>query len=78
MEFVPALALVTVRLTVYLPCLMYVYSGLCAVDVPVSPKDHDHETGDPSDWSVNCTASGLIPDVVSLVNSAISGREAVM
>ena len=56
-------AFVAVRLTVYVPEVTYVCVGFWAVDVPPSPKLHDHDVGVPVEVSVNVTESGLVPDV---------------
>ena len=37
--------------------------GLGSVDVPPSPNVHDHEVGEPVDWSVKVTGSGATPEV---------------
>ena len=54
----------------------YVYSGLCMIDVLPSPNIHNHDVTDPVDASVNCTASGLFPDVGLPVKLAITGAGA--
>jgi hypothetical protein len=48
-----------------------VWLGLRVVDVPPSPKVHDHEVGDPVDWSVNVTGSGATPDVGEAEKAAV-------
>ena len=40
------------------------------VDVAPSPNTHAHEVGVLVDVSVNCTASGAVPDVTLEVNDA--------
>ena len=47
---------VAIRVTVYVPAVVYVCVGFCNVLVPPSPKFHDQEVGDPVDVSVKVTA----------------------
>jgi hypothetical protein len=47
--------LVTVRLTVLDPAVVYEWLGFWAVFVVPSPKLHDQAVGLPADVSVNCT-----------------------
>jgi hypothetical protein len=54
---------VTVKLTVYLPVLLYVCAGFFWVDYVLSPKLHFHDTGLLELLSVKCTFNGALPDV---------------
>jgi hypothetical protein len=56
-------AFVAVRLTVYHPASVYVWTGFCSVEVVPSPKSHNHELGLPRDESVNVTVNGAISEV---------------
>ena len=49
-------ALVTVRVTVLDPAVVYEWLGFWDMLVPPSPKFHCQEVGVPADVSVNCTA----------------------
>ena len=59
-----------VRVTVYVPAAEYVWIGLCTVDVPPSPNDHDHEVGEFDDKSMNWTLNGAVPVVRFETNDA--------
>jgi hypothetical protein len=62
--------LVTVKLTVYFPALVYLCVGFWAVEVLLSPKLHDQEVGDPVLLSVNFTFKGCFPDMSDAVKAA--------
>lgn len=55
--------LFTVKLTVYRPALLYMWTGFCSVEEFPSPKDHFHAAGDPVLLSVKFTLSGAGPEV---------------
>jgi hypothetical protein len=48
--------LVTVKVTVFNPVVVYEWLGFRDVFVPPSPKFHCQEVGVPAEVSVNCTA----------------------
>jgi hypothetical protein len=64
--------LVAVRVTVRLPALIYVWSGLWVVEVVPSPKSHFHDVGLLVLLSVNCTFNGIDP-VVGDAEKAATG-----
>ncbi len=66
-------ALVAVRLTVYVPAVVYWCEGFWSADEPVSPKFHAHEVGLLAEVSVNVTVSGAVPDVGVPVKLATGG-----
>ncbi len=68
-ESVPA-ALVTVSVTSYVPGL-YVWLGLCSVDVAPSPNAHDQVATLPVDASVNATSRGPVPFVGAPLKTAV-------
>jgi hypothetical protein len=61
--FVLPVAFQTVRVTVYVPAVVYLCDGFSRVAVPPSPKVQAHEVGELVDVSVNVTVSGFVPDV---------------
>lgn len=48
------------------------------MDVPLSPKFHDHEVGEFVDASVNTTFKGAVPDVGVPLKSATGGKVGVV
>lgn len=52
-------AFVAVRITVYVPALLYVWEGFFCVLVPPSPKFHDHDVGEFVERSVKFTFKGV-------------------
>lgn len=56
----PPASFFTVRVTVYLPALVYLCVGFLAVDVILSPKFQDHEVGLSVLLSVNLTVNGFL------------------
>ena len=66
----PPAAFLTVRVTVYIPALVYLCEGLLVVEVLLSPKSQDHEAGDPVLLSVNFTVNGAFPDAVDTEKEA--------
>jgi hypothetical protein len=62
--------LVAVSLAVYVPAVLYVCDGFCAVDVPPSPNSQDHDVGEPVEVSVKLTGSGAVPVVGDAVKDA--------
>lgn len=52
-----------VKLTVYCPVLLYVYTGFFSVELFPSPNVHFHELGDPVLWSIKLTLRGADPEV---------------
>ena len=68
-----AASFVTVRVTLYVPGLVYVWVGFCSVEVPPSPNAHDHAVGLPLEASVNATCNGDDPDVGDALNDADGG-----
>jgi len=63
-------AFVAVRVTVYVPAVEYVCTGLWTVDVLPSPNDQAHEVGAFVEESTNCTLSGTVPFVTLETNDA--------
>ena len=74
--FVPEL-FVTVRVTVFVPAVAYVWVGFWAVLVDPSPKLHDQAVGLPVDVSVNCTAWPAAGDSGLKLNDAASAATTV-
>ncbi len=69
------LEFLTVNVTLYVPGMLYTTLGFCAVELAGLPPGNDHvlvviEPVPADDWSVNCTLSGLFPDVGFAVNCA--------
>jgi hypothetical protein len=60
-------ALDDVSVTVCVPAVN-VCAGFRSVEVPPSPKFHDHDVGLPVEASMNDTASGAVPDSGETVN----------
>jgi hypothetical protein len=55
----PPAAFFTIKLTVYFPDFVYLYTGFLSLDgVLLSPKFHDHEVGLLALLSVNVTVNG--------------------
>lgn len=52
-----------VKVTVYVPAVVYLCDGFSRVAVPPSPKVQAQEVGELVDVSVNVTISGLVPEV---------------
>jgi hypothetical protein len=71
-------AFVEVSVTVYVPAVVYVCTGLCSVDVPPSPNDQAHDVGEFVDASRNCTLSGMFPAVAFAWNIATGIMAAVL
>jgi hypothetical protein len=69
---------VAVSVTVKVPAVVYVCTGLCSVDVPPSPNDQAHEVGEFVDESRNCTLSGMVPEVAFEWNNATGIMAAVL
>jgi hypothetical protein len=69
-------AFLAVRLTVYFPALLYVWSRFCCVEVLPSPKTHLHEVGDPVLLSVKVTFNGTFPEVGVAEKAAAGGLKA--
>jgi hypothetical protein len=65
--------LVAVRVTVYVPGVVYICDGFWRVDEPPSPNVHVHAAGELLDASTNWTASGTGPEVIFDVNAANGG-----
>jgi hypothetical protein len=63
-------ALVAVRVTVYVPTLVYVCDGLSVEEVLPSPNDHSHDAGEFVDSSMKRTARGAVPEVAFDANAA--------
>jgi hypothetical protein len=63
-------AFAAVKVTAYVPAVVYTWLGCRDVDVLPSPKSQAHDVGGPVDVSVNWTASGAGPDVGEAVNEA--------
>ncbi len=71
-------AFFTVKLTVYFPALLYVYVGLCFVEVFPSPKFHFQEVCDPVLLSIKVTVNGAFPEVGFAENAATGFAITVM
>jgi hypothetical protein len=67
--------LVAVRVTVYVPEVVYVCTGLWSGEVVPSPNDQAHDVGEFVDRSTNCTLSGTVP-LVPFDTKAATGTEA--
>ena len=66
----PPPAFAAVRLTSYVPAVVYVCVGFWSVEFAgPSPNDHDHDVGEPVEVSVNWTGSAAGPDVTFEVKS---------
>jgi hypothetical protein len=63
--------------TVYVPAVEYVCTGLWSVDVPPSPNDQTHEVGEFVDMSTNCTLRGTVP-LVPFETKEATGAEAAL
>jgi hypothetical protein len=63
-------ALVAVRVTVYVPTLVYVCDGFWEVDELPSPNDQTHEVGEFVEESTNWTVNGAVPEVSVATNDA--------
>jgi hypothetical protein len=59
-----------VKVTVYVPALVYVCTGFFSVELVPSPKVHLYEVGDPVLLSVNTTFSDATPEVGEPENAA--------
>jgi hypothetical protein len=59
-----------VSVTVYVPAVVYVCTGLRSVDVPPSPKDQAQDVGEFVDESMNLTFSGTLPSLTFEMNAA--------
>ena len=70
--------MLTVKPTVNVPAVGYVYNGFDNVDVLPSPNVHDHAVTGPVDASVNWIGRGLLPDVGLPVKMAFTGSGAVV
>ena len=66
--------LVTRKLTVKLPCVIYVCDGFCKVDVKPSPKFHRYDKVPvPDDVLVNTMVTGRLQPVTAvLVKAAVT------
>ena len=53
---------VAVRVALYVPGVVYVCVGFCAVELFPSPKSHAHEVGFPELWSVKTMVRGAGPE----------------
>jgi hypothetical protein len=62
--------LIAIRVTVYVPAVMYVCDGFSSVDVFPSPNDQTHEVGELIEESTNWTVSGAVPEVTVDRNEA--------
>lgn len=69
-------AFLAVKLIVYFPALLYVWSGFCCVEVFPSPKTQFHEVGDPVLLSVNVTFNCEFPEVGDAEKAATGGLKA--
>lgn len=68
--------MLAVKLIVYFPALLYVWSVFCCVEVPPSPKAQFHEAGEPVLLSVNVTLNGAFPEVFDTEKAATGGLKA--
>ncbi len=69
-DFVLPVAFQTVRVTVYVPAVVYLCDGFLRVAVPPSPKVQAQEVGELVEVSVNVTVSGFVPEVGEAMKSA--------
>jgi hypothetical protein len=74
-ELWPA-ALLTAKLTVYLPAFEYVCTGFFSVEDVPSPKFQFQEVGDPVLLSVNVTINGSFPGAGDAEKAATGGLKA--
>ena len=63
--------LFTVKLTVYCPVLLYVYTGFFSVELPPSPNVHLHASGDPVLLSIKLTVRGSDPEAGDAEKAAV-------
>ncbi len=76
--FEPA-TFVTIKETVKVPSVVYVWVGFCSADELPSPKSQDHAVGVPVDRSVKVTCMGAGPPVVGVpVKDAVGTGNTVM
>lgn len=70
LALVEPVPLLTVKVTVFVPAVVYAWLGFWAVLVDPSPKFHDQAAGLPADMSVNCTDWPVTGDVGANVKEA--------
>jgi hypothetical protein len=64
-------ALVTLKLTLYFPAIVYLCTGFFWVEYVLSPKLHFHDVGAPVLLSAKATFKGDLPEVTLLAKFAI-------